>query len=284
MALLKTYESWIRGEFVFQETYVQESDGNSNVEKIQANMVAVTELQLIRKEQNDFGLKQKERRLKIAKQDFLIRFRNTLSIKKLFLSEFHELERILLGHVSEEFSFYSSTTFNLQLNRIQLDGISKFYFEVIEKERIENYSFIASPLVFPVTNEMAPQGLAYFIYDLRNWLKELKNEKVARLAEFEKHEHFPIILSFANGNIYKWRKEGFDYDDIAERLNVVGLRPYISETFNAKLSSDKSLYNRPKLISLVKEYCESVGIDLCPEFVAQCEEVERQRAKRKSLL
>ena len=284
MSLLKTYENWIRGEFVFQETYVQESDGNSHVEKVQVSMVTVTDLPKIAKEQKDFGLKQKERRLKIAKEDFLIRFRNTLSIKELFLSEFLELERILRGQVSEKFSFYSSTTFNLQLNRMQLDGISKFYFEVIEKESSENYSFIASPLVFPDTNEMAPQGLAYFIYELRNWLKEFKNEKLARLAEFERHEHFPIILSYANGNIYKWRKEGFDYDDIAERLNVVGLRPYISETFNAKLSSDKSLYNRPKLISLVKEYCELVGIDLCPEFVAQCEKVEHQKAARKPLL
>jgi hypothetical protein len=164
---------------------------------------------------------------------------------------------------------------------MQLDGISKFYFEVIEKERFENYSFIASPLVFPDTNEMAPQGLAYFIYDLRNWLKELKNEKLARLAEFERHEHFPIILSFANGNIYQWRKDGFEYDDIAERLKVPGMRPYISETYNAKLSSGKSLYNRPKLISQIKEYCELVGIELCPEFIAQCEKVARQRAIRK---
>ena len=284
MARLKTYENWIRGEFVFQETYVQESDGNSNVEKIQANMVAVTELQLIRKEQNDFGLKQKEQRLKIARQDFLIRFRNTLSINKLFLSEFQELERILLGHVPEQFSIYSLTTFNLQLNRMQLDGISKFYYDVIEKEHSENYDFIASPLVFPDSNEMAPQGLAYFIYYLYKWLKELKNGKLARLAEFEKHKHFPIILSFANGNVYQWRKDGVEYDDIEERLNVPGMRPYISETYNAKLSSGKSLYNRPKLISQIKEYCELVGIKLCPEFVAQCEEVDRQRTNRKSLL
>ena len=79
-------------------------------------------------------------------------------------------------------------------------------------------------------------------------------------------------------------RSGIDYDEMVKRLNVPGKRPYISETYNAKLSSGKSLYNRPKLINQIKEYCELVGIELCPEFIAQCEEVARQKTIRKSLL
>ena len=283
MALLKTYENWVRGEFVFEETYVQESDANGPVESVKKDKVAFAELSKIEKAQIEIGLKQKKERLEKAKNEFLARLKNAISTQDLFFLELKSIENILQGNVPKQYVVHVSDTFGLTLTRSQLDGISQFYYESIENENIENYRFIASPLVFPFTNEAAPQGLAYFLHDLYKWMIELKEGKLARLAKFEKHKHFSIIVSFAKGEVYKWRKEGLDYDDIAERLNAFDKRPYISETFNAKLSSGKSLYNRPYLISRTKEYCELVGIDLCQEFVDECEKVSLQKAKRKPL-
>jgi hypothetical protein len=75
MALLKTYENWIRGEFVFNETHVQAADVNGPVESVDKDKVAFVELSKIEKAQIDIGLKQKKERFEKAKSEFLSRFR-----------------------------------------------------------------------------------------------------------------------------------------------------------------------------------------------------------------
>lgn len=279
MALLKTYENWIRGEFVFEETYVQESDGNGPVESVRKDKVAFAELTKIEKAQIEIGLKRKKERLEKAKREFLTRFKNAISKQDLFFLELKSIENILQGKVPKQYVIHVSDTFGLTLTRSQLDGISQFYYESIENENIENYRFIASPLVFPFTNEAAPQGLAYFLNDLYKWMIELKDGKLDRLVAFENHKYFPIVLSFADGTIYNWIKEGFRFEDCARRLNVTKYRTNLSESFSSSLKSPKSIFLRPALISEVIEYCELFGIELHPEFVKTCNEVKSLKAK-----
>jgi len=279
MALLKTYENWIRGEFVFHETQVQESDGNGPVESVDNDEVAFVELTKIEKAQIDIGLKQKKERFEKAKSEFLSRFRNAISKQEMFFLELKSIENILTGKVPKQYIMHFSETFGLTLTRSQLDGISQFYYETIEKKDLENYRFIASPLVFPFTNEAAPQGLAYFIYDLYNWLNEFKDGKLDRLIAFENHKYFSIVLSFANGTIYNWQREGFKFEECARRLNVTKYRTNLSESYSSSLTSAKSIFLRPTLISDVKEYCELFGIELHHEFVKTCNEVKPKKAK-----
>lgn len=279
MAILKTYENWIRGEFVFHETHVQESDGNGLVESINKDKVAYLEFTKIEKAQIEIGLKQKKERLEKAKSEFSTRFKNAISKQEMFFLELKSIENILLGKVPKQYIIHFSETFGFTLTRSQLDGISQFYFEAIENEDLDNYRFIASPLVFPFTNEAAPQGLAYFLFDLYNWLIELKEGKLDRLIDFESHKYFPIVLAFADGTIYNWLKDGFRFEECARRLNVSKYRTNLSESYSSGLTSPKSIFLRPTLISDVIEYCELFGIELHPEFVKTCNEVKSRKAK-----
>lgn len=271
----RTFENWKKGEFVFHETYVLESDGNGQVRSVSDNDVLADELLKIKEEQIDFGLKQKQKRFSIAKKDFVLRYNCSIAPIELFKSELQDLKKILLGHVPKHISFYYSETFGFKLTRMQLDGIAEFYYHVIEKGEINNYSFIASDDVFRDSNEFAPQGLAYFIFELYNCLLELKRGKLARINKFLKLDRSIIALNFANGEIFRIYDEVKNHERVAEILNLPKARPYISDSFSEKpRKGNKSIFNKPKLLRDLREYCEFFDIQLCDKFL----EFERKNA------
>jgi hypothetical protein len=275
MVGFNTFENWKKGEFVFHETYVLESDGDSKVRSVLENDVLAEELLKIRAYQIDFGLKQKQKRFSIAKKDFILRFSNSISPLDLFKSELQDLKKILLGHLPKQISFYYSETFGFKLTRIQLDGIAEFYYRVIEKGDMANYSFVASDEVFSDSNEFAPQGFAYFIFELYNCLLELKRGKLARINKFLTKDRSLVALNFANGEIFRLHDEVKNHERIAELLNLTKARPYISDSFSeSRRKGNKSIFNKPKLLRELKEYCEFFDIELCEKFL----EFERKNA------
>lgn len=275
MVGFNTFENWKKGEFVFHETYILESDMDLQVRSISENEVLADDLLKIKEEQIDFGLKQKQKRFSIAKKDFVLRFNSSISPIELFKSELQDLKKILLGHVPKHISFYYSETFGYKLTRMQLDGITEFYYRVIEKGDMNNYSFVASNDVFPDSNEFAPQGLAYFIFELYNCLLDLKRGKLARINKFLKMDRSLVALNFANGEIFRLHDEVKNHERVAEILNLPKARPYISDSFSvSKRKGNKSIFNKPKLLRELKEYCEFFDIELCEKFL----EFERKNA------
>jgi len=271
----RTFENWKKGEFVFDETYVLESDGNRQVRIVSENDVLADELLKIKEEQLYFGLKQKQKRFSVAKKDFVLRYNFSIAPIELFKSELEDLKKILLGHVPKHISVYYSETFGFKLTRMQLDGISEFYYRSIEKGEMNNYSFVASNEVFPDSNEFAPQGLAYFIFELYNCLLELKRGKLARINKFLKMDRSIIALNFANGEIFRIHDEVKNHERVAEILNLPKARPYISDSFSEKpRKGNKSIFNKPKLLRDLREYCEFFDIQLCDKFL----EFERKNA------
>jgi hypothetical protein len=275
MVGFNTFENWKKGEFVFHETYVLDSDVDSQIRSVSENDVLADDLLKIKEEQIDFGLKQKQKRFSIAKKDFSIRYSSSIAPVELFKSELQNLKKILLGHFPKHISFYYSETFGFKLTRMQLDGITEFYYRVIENDELSNYTFVASNDVFPDSNEFAPQGWAYFIYELYMCLLDLKRGKIARINKFLTMDRSLVALNFANGEIFRLHDEVKNHERIAELLNLTKARPYISDSFSeSRRKGNKSIFNKPKILRELKEYCEFFDIELCEKFL----EFERKNA------
>ena len=154
-----------------------------------------------------------------ARNHFIGVLRASISRSDLVADEIEGIERILEGYIPLKKDVYTSTCFGFDIYKDQCISISSFYRTDIETGKNRNFRFIASPTFFDASNQGAPQGFAYLLYDLLKWLREFSYEKLAHFTELEQQKNFNIALHFANGNIQKWKSEGMSYRKIAQHID-----------------------------------------------------------------
>jgi hypothetical protein len=277
MAGSNTYKKWYEGKFVFPQTYVVETDRpiTKQVVAIDVNQIHFTELDKIKAVQLDEGVHMRASRLNLAKKSFLRRLRSNVSLKRIVDDALRELEVILEGRVSKRTAHFFSKYFEYQLNQQQLTGIAEFYSEAIAIGDDDNYDFIASPKTLDESNQYAPQGYAYLLYDLHTWLSEYSLDEIDRLEKFSQRKISKVAIHFANGSIEKWvKEEKMSSHDCARKLSIPTMRPYISQTLSNSTESDKNIYNNLKLMSKTIKYCELKGIEVVKLFISHFEKLK----------
>ena len=277
MAGSNSFKNWYNGKFVFPDTYlvVTTSAVTKQVQTIDSNQVHFSELDKIKSVQLEEGANMRRSRFGLAKKAFLKRLKSKVSSKKIVAAGLHELETILEGRVSNKTAHFFSKFFQYQLNRQQLTGIAEFYSEAIAIGDDDNYDFIASPKALDDSNQYAPQGFAYLLYDLHTWLSEFSIDELDRLEKFSQRKISKVAIHFANGSIDKWAKEEkMSSHDCARKINVPTMRPYISETLSNSLGSKKNIYSNLKLMRETISYCELNGIEVVAPFKIHFEKLK----------
>lgn len=78
---------------------------------------------------------------------------------------------------------------------------------------------------------------------------------------------FQVGLKFADGTIKGLHEKGDSATKIAQSLGNKNFRPYISTTIGNTVMDNKNIYSSANKIELIKKYCQSNSIKLCPDFV-----------------
>jgi ADP-dependent phosphofructokinase/glucokinase len=166
------------------------------------------------------------------------------------------------------------------LNRDQCRTVASFYKTDIETGNPRYFSFIASSKHFEASNLCAPQIIAYFLCELREWLSEMSKDKLKRLSDFSKQKNFVIAINFANGMIPKWHSQGMSSSEIARHLKVPNYHNLISDSLSASDKSGKSIYRNHTLMRTTIEYCEFYGLHVTRDFRKRLKERKAKLSAR----
>ena len=269
MAGYKTYKRWIDGKFVLEDTFLLQPEGIENKKRplvVKPKELHLEELKKIQKEQKRIGRAIIKKNLKVARDYFTKVRKVTHTSYKLVKSELKVIDQVLEGGFPNDLLIYESTCFGFMLNRDQCRTVASFYKTDIETGNPRYFSFIASPKHFEASNLCAPQIIAYFLCELREWLSEISKDKLKRLSDFSEQKNFVIAINFANGKIPKWHSQGMSSSEIARHLNVPNYHNLISDSLSASDKSGKSIYRNHTLMRTTIEYCEFYGLRVTRDF------------------
>lgn len=269
MAGSKTYESWLAGEFISPDTFLLQQEKNESKKTplvLKPEVLPVAELKKIQKEQKRIGRALINKNMKIARDYFTKVRKVSHTSYKLVKSELKVIDQVLEGGFPNDLLIYESTCFGFMLNRDQCRTIASFYKTDIVTGSPRYFSFIASPKHFEASNLCAPQIIAYFLCDLREWLSEISKDKLKRLSDFSEQKNHVIAINFANGKIPKWHSQGMSSSEIARHFNVPNYHNLISDSLSTSDKSGKSLYRNHALMRTTIEYCEFYGLRVTRDF------------------
>lgn len=269
MAGSKTYESWLAGEFILPDTFLLQQEVIENRKTplvLKPKELLGAELKKIQKAQNGIGRKIIKKNLKVAR-DYFTKVRKVAHTNyKLVKSELKVIDQVLEGGFPNDLLIYESTCFGFMLNRDQCRTIASFYKTDIVTGNPRDFNFIASPKHFEASNLCAPQIIAYFLCELREWLSEISKDKLKRLSDFSEQKNHVVAINFANGKIPKWHSQGMSSSEIARHFNVPNYHNLISESLSASDKSGKSIYLNHTLMRTAIEYCEFYGLRVTRDF------------------
>jgi hypothetical protein len=269
MAGSKTYNCWLEGKFVLEDTFLLQSEGIESKKRplvVKTKELHLEELKKIQKEQKRIGRAIIKKNLKVARDYFTKVRKVTHTSYKLVKSELKVIGQVLEGGFPNDLLIYESTCFGFMLNRDQCRTVASFYKTDIETGNPRYFSFIASPKHFEASNLCAPQIIAYFLCELREWLSEMSKDKLKRLSDFSEQKNFVIAINFANGKIPKWDSEGMTSGEIARHFKVPNYHNLISDSLSTSDKSKKSIYRNHTLMRTTIEYCEFYGLRVTRDF------------------
>lgn len=194
------------------------------------------------------------------------------------INEFNIFKSILIENLKVLKSFRQSINIEIQNREFESAILLKNYC-VTQFKNLK--SFLNSDLCIDINKSPLKAEFDEVLTELENSIdiNEIKilmksnevdvvNQPEPQLKDFTKENWFIIGLKFATGEMSKLLIDNEkNFTKIANQLENKSYRPYISETFNNTVESDKNIYSKPKKLKIIYDYCIKGDINMTDNFI-----------------
>jgi hypothetical protein len=203
--------------------------------------------------------------------------------KSLMADEFLEIEKqecfnILFSKIPNK-EFVITKNWKIPFNHNELLEIQDYANRTLLSGIDVCLDFVHSPNnKYQVNNKIPSQVYAQLLYDYFKWLQsnfKLENDVTLKNDNLDNpilnKLWFQVGLAFAKGQISKLYEEHLigtmsSFTQIALSLGNKNYRPFISESYNYRRTSDKNIFSNKKKVEAILKYCKINNIEVSEDF------------------
>lgn len=272
-----TYDKWLNGDVILitASIYYNPNETKDPV-IIKYSDFSIEDEKKVRIHQRMLFKERVKKRLDNWQKSFEERYKNSERKEVLTAREISFIEEVLFGEKMgiefTTFEYSDSTFYNSDL--IKIRAYAKNIIMGGNSYNCENIQIDNSKYIHPTELQSEP-----FAQALWEQLKILQNLKKSRVKK-EDTLWFKIGLEFATGNMDKLLIEHNNNSTaISRALNMIGSRPYISDSIANDSEGKKNIFASPDKTKAIISYCQYNGIDIVNSFY---ERIKNTRPAKKN--